>query len=739
MILDINKKGTINPEHILYSLLDQYIKSHDHKYRPSGLFNKRSKKENNALVCKLLKLMDYPESKDFVLTVIRHFKANHESLNPNDDFVILLSSFFSIYEIYQSELSLEIENKLMLRDIWNEMISQWFDTAIKSAQTARDNWRKFKSENQNQNYMACVYEKEIFKKQYPSDKKLRRISKLVNRAYHPWIPPESREPFLDLILDTQRTDRGSMDFFSLAALKKMLSNEEWGKAIKVLLSKLDSRDRENTNNKDANRNDILNALRYFQDGISLEDRYRILEPFKESILSSAAETNKYKEWLPLGKRIEMVELWILQTQDQNIDLREQAIKQLIAFKCDIPPEKINTVIEKAMICADDGENKCKRTRAHSFHLLCQLKNVIPVEKRDDIIKLLAKNVVEYNTFLPYEIYDVLSDLDAWMSGKDIAAFTNMLYERILILLAAVGKSKEYKRNIDTETTLLAICALKNHFSDEQLFSIVSTMKIAILNIEKSENKLDFCDFLYALVDVGETPFYLYNLVAKTFMHLIDITQDNYDLSSTITLMTAHLSAHLTDENRMQLIKKVLDNIHNDDIKNKIMCYECGSLLIKWMSENQKSIFLSFILSFIDAILTAWMNPESEYFLRSEKMQNAFNELIKHAVEVITDTQYANIVNQLVKIMKIWKPAQHVLIDLLNNTHNLKQKTALLCQLSTNACEEDNVEMKSIFIKVYFSYKNEIGKVLMCKAANQHLQTDLAEELSEKIMNYVWNR
>lgn len=755
LIMDMNRKGMTCPENILYALLEGYLKDNVQQYENTHFFRKRRKIDSPAFIQKLIKLKSYPESQDYVLTVIRHLKANHEDLDETQGLTILLGSFFSIYEVYRPYLSSEVENKLAFREIWNEMISLWINDARKDKESAK---------------------------------------KLLSHM-SAWVPLEIRRSLLEiempgvefLISEIEDENRRFYIGERLPSFMDVLTNNERERVINALL------------NLNVESEDFYELLHTLKNWVGLEQRNLIVDRLMKLTFATSAnqpgisffhreDIPKFKEWLSVGNRQEIVNFWFAQTYDERAYVREYSFRNLDKCENDIPDEKIDSLIDRSIICADDVSHDVRRS---VFAILCRFKNRIPLEKHDEIVCLYLKNLIDEDIFLDYAYGDILREC---VTSRNADIYTDRL-SKSLLTLASLSSSYSgilpflqdkyneiinmheslFRENMIVDASseilstllssnqkinnhvqsviymiypkimniLLAIREITKFFTKEQLAALVEGLMKSldcldhIQDVDKRfHGKEKLIEAIIRLSD-DDTPSCLRIILMEKILNYLEKKQNNPEDFLTfvwILYLSKVYAGVLTDTNRNQFIEYMLEHMHNgitfkmgevsitlNDVPTKLAFFQSLYNCIKYMSDNQKLSFSREIFSCIDAMLFACENYS---------LYPIFDKLLQCVIKTMSDSQYANISKQLLELQ-----ASDQLIRFLNATQNLNQKTALLCKLAQTASGNDNAQMKNLFIGVYVSYQQELARILISKAANQE-HKDLPDEMLERIMSYT---
>lgn len=709
-IIVMNAQRIYDPQDILFILLREYKQSCYRQHNSNGLF-KTTAIKHEGFINKLIQLRYYNNADDYILTVIRHLKDYHNNMQPTDYLPIILSAFFSIYEGYQAHLTTEIINKLMLRYIWDEMISKWIDQAIDSAQICRHHRREL--------LFTDVYQpnyNQLYEVTYPEDKKLENKAMLLGYL-DTWIPSNNIEPLINYIIDTKRIDEDKVIIYRLEELKAIFSHEQNEYIVKILLSYLDTIERPD--------NSLLDVLYHFRGYLPPEAVCSIQMKFHTILIASTGVS--YREWIKLDKLSEIINAWVNQTSSAySDDERTHALKQLTDCKSYIPLDEIKVIIENAISSTVILGENTKNLRRAAFRFLCRFRENIPTDKHKLIIESLLHNLIQYNTFTPNEIPDLLNTLNQLMSHEDMNLFINNIQDILF-------NNPKLMNNVDNfSCTVRTMCVLIQYFSDEKFSILMSWMKTI------SSMNTVYIDLLYTMMNSKEIPSSFHSFIANVLMDLIPDGLINEKTKVKYSIELYKHAAYLSDDNLNKLISHLFKDLMcaHDNNDYDVKTYSHTIYLFKWMSGMQKVDLISRLILCINSYLTALeQSPSSLLFTPTDVTNIALIQLIKFVTPEMTQEQHAKTMNLLINIITNNGAAIFLLNTFLESTRNINQKTAVLSQLSVLA-EQGDAKMKKYCIGAYVSYKNDIARSLVNKAFYQQQGQEIPEELSQIIMRCV---
>ena len=710
MIMEAHKERITTPDNVLCLLLIQYKQTID-----LGLFKKR-KIDHIIFINNLIKLKDSKEFGDYIITVIRHLKAYHSNMHPDDDFAIMFSAFFSVYEIYQAYLTPDIDNILMLRDIWNEMITQWVNTAIDSVRTYRKQWREFKRDNK----LAPIY---AFNEKYPTANELMNTSILLNHL-QPWIPLRNNDALLNLALESHRNDKDPDKIYYLVNYKHLFSQEQKNIIINTLLIKF--------SNKDIEPKYLLDVFYHFRDDIPPEHLSTIKDEFTHIILETPHSMLHYKEWVPTNSFNEIIDTNIDQMSDKNT--AASAFYYLAEFKQYIPKEKVSPIIDTVITYADANPDVSDDLRINAFLFFYNIRSIIPIIKYNAIIALFSKFMFEHDvssqSYLFNFLNNFLNNLHPLMSKEYVAIFINTFCDKLFDLINH-DKIKGNKNEILCNTHYIQL--MLQYFSNEQFSKLLSNIDDAI--VKHSKHTLFYCNIIFIINNRIKMAPHLCHQFATYLMNLLPRLQSNDKARMYITAKLYEYADYFTEDKRQQLINDLFQYIQSDDIDQLRSHYHLGPHLIKWMTNDQKTSFTAHVIELINKLLTKCSDLTSDDYYRSDGFEDFFEELITYALPEMTNEQYTNVINDLLYLTQIWTDAKSCLCFMLKMSHSVEHKTALLCHYMNKANSGDH-KMKDFFIEIYTSYRNDVANVLINHSFHQETSYEIPEELSQEFRRHV---
>lgn len=132
-IAGLHAQGKAAPFIVLIELLEKYIIMAP----KDGFFNVNFAFHLIELAKKLARVASVEKESDCFLTIIDKINKNSERLE-GDELLPLLSAFFSIYEIYQANLSEEAKKKIILYPVWKNFLEHKLAVITSGALSRRE-------------------------------------------------------------------------------------------------------------------------------------------------------------------------------------------------------------------------------------------------------------------------------------------------------------------------------------------------------------------------------------------------------------------------------------------------------------------------------------------------------------------------------------------------------------------------------------------------------------------------